>query len=159
MVNVLLRSAGRFKQKPLFSPPTYFLNCFPFPKDCLQHLQNHHSLCEWQPDLSRGSLQRDRVALWGAVQPCEVLPYPAPQGFPCSGYCQGTERGNFITVLKRSLEKWKENKILSFFQQNCLSWVEHNSVALLRSFSGQVSPWDTQAACFTVLTPGYQQLW
>lgn len=53
------------------SPSQLF--CFPSPKDCLQHLQNHSSLNEWQLDLSRGSLQRDRAALWGAVQPREAL--------------------------------------------------------------------------------------
>lgn len=87
------------------SPHQLLFFCFPSPKDCLQYLQNHPSLYEWQLHLSRGSLQRDRVALWGAVQPCEAILYPASQGFPCSGHCQGTESGNFITVLKRPLEK------------------------------------------------------
>ena len=77
----------------------------PPPRDSLQHLQSHPSLCAWQLVLGRASLQKDRVALWGVMQPREALPYSAPQGFPCSGHCQGTERGKFYYCSEHTLEE------------------------------------------------------
>lgn len=134
---MLLRSAGRDVQTevPLFFFPFYFF-FFPFPKRPLQHLQSHPFLYVWQLVLGRGSLQKDRVALWGVTQPCEALPYPVPQGFPRSGHCQGTERGKYYYCSKETLGE-TANFCLS---HNRVAIVERNSVALLRGFSVQVSP-------------------
>lgn len=92
-----------------------FWFCFPSPKDYLQHLQNHPSLYEWQLDLSRGSLQRDRVALWGAMQPCEDLPYPAPHGSQAVDTARA-QRGAISLLFSR--DPWRNKRETKF----CLSY-------------------------------------
>lgn len=66
------------------------------------------------------------------MQPCDALPYPAPQGFPRSGQCQG----KFYYCSKETLGE-TANFCLSC---NGVARVEPNSVFLLRGVSGQVSP-------------------
>lgn len=114
--------AEAFKQKFLSPRPPPAFSFIPFfffspsPTDSLQHLQSHPSLRVWPLVLGRGSLQKDRVALWGVMQPREALPYPAPHGFPCSGHCQGTERDKFYYC---SRDPWRNITFLSLLQQSC----------------------------------------
>lgn len=133
---MLLRSAVRDikTEIPLFF--SFFFSFFSFFFFFPWHLQSHPSLYVWQLVLGRGSLEKDRVALWGVIQPCEALPYPAPEGFPHSGHCQGTERGKFYYCSEEALGGTAN----FFLPYNRVAKVEPNFVALSRGFSGQVSP-------------------
>lgn len=142
--------AETFKQKSLFFPfsfiPPPLLLFFSFP----WHLQSHPSMCgSWplaEAPWRTGLLFGEQCS---HVRPSHILLSRVSHAVDTARAHRGA---SFITVPFGGTA----NFCLSY---NRLARVEPYFVALLRGFSGQVSPQDTNAAWSTVPSPGHQQLW